>query len=214
MTQLHVMWLKLGIRQKVAVILVVVFAPLLAAFVIHVALIDHLRSLQAQHHQLVLAREQLHILHRVALDIEDAFRGYVLTRDDLFLEPMQEADTRLQPALDKMADLASSVSKLKNNTPEIRQRLNDLLRSKQELIQRLRDGHPEEVLQYVKSKRGMGLSNDLKIQLRLLEDRLAQRLESTETEQLWAARVAFWGLLGAAAAGFEVGYLGIRLCGG
>lgn len=213
MTQLHVMWLKLGIRQKVAVILVVVFAPLLAAFVIHVALIDHLRSLQAQHHQLVLAREQLHILHRVALDIEDAFRGYVLTRDDLFLEPMQEADTRLQPALDKMADLASSVSKLKNNTPEIRQRLNDLLRSKQELIQRLRDGHPEEVLQYVKSKRGMGLSNDLKIQLRLLEDRLAQRLESTETEQLWAARVAFWGLLGAAAAGIVLGYLAIRLFG-
>lgn len=167
MTQMHVMWLKLGIRQKVAVILLVVFAPLLAAFVIHVALIDYLRSLQAQHHHLVLAREQLHILHRAALDIEDAFRGYVLTRDDLFLEPMQEADTRLQPALNKMAGLASSVSNLKNNTPEIRQRLNGLLKSKQELIQKLRDGYREEVLQYVKSKQGVEVSNDLKIQLRM-----------------------------------------------
>jgi signal transduction histidine kinase/CHASE3 domain sensor protein len=213
MTQVHVMWLKLGIRQKVAVILLLVFAPLLAALVIHVALIDYLRSLQTQHHHLVLAREQLHILHRVALDIEDAFRGYVLTRDDLFLEPMQEAATRLQPALDKMTGLASSVSNLKNNTPEMKQRLNGLLKSKQELIQKLRGGYREEVLQYVKSKQGFEVSNDLKIQLRLLEDRLAQRLDSTEAKQLWAARVSFWGLLGAAAAGIVLGCLAIRLFG-
>ncbi|HKN88371.1 MAG TPA: ATP-binding protein [Nitrospiraceae bacterium] len=213
MAKSYVVWLKLGLRQKVAVILLGVLAPLLVALIIHIALIDYLRSLQERHHHLVLALEQVHVLERVALDIEDAFRGYVLTRKDLFLESLKEAEMRLQPALSKMEHLAARASILNDKTAEIRQRLHDFLTSKHELLVRLQAGYPEEVLKYVESRKAIEASQELKSELRFLEDRFAQRLESMEAGQLWTARVAFWGLLGAAVAGIALGYFAIRLFG-
>ena len=211
MAKSYVVWLELGLRQKVAVILLVVLAPLLAALIIHVALIDHLHSLQEQHHYLVLTREQLHVLERVALDVENAFRGYALSREDRFLEPLKEANARLQPALDRMEDLASRTSIFSNETAAIHQRLHGFFKAKQELIERLQSRYPDEVLKYVRSKQEIEASEALKAELRLLEDRFVQRLERTETEQLWIARLAFWGLLGAAAVEIALGYMAIRL---
>ncbi len=211
MVKFRVLWLKLGIRQKLAAILIGVLAPLLAAMVIQVVITTYVHSLQEQHHHLLLAREQLHILHRFAIDIEDAFRGYVLTREDRFLEPMKEAETQLQSALDKIRNLTSRVEDLKDTIAEIKERLTGSVELKQALIQRMHSGNHEEALQDVKSKEGIQVSDDVRDQLRLLEDRLVQQLHSTEIRHLWVARVAFWGLLGAAAGGIGLGYLAIRL---
>ena len=209
----YVVWLTLGLRQKVAVILLGVLAPLLVALIIHIALIGYLRSLQEQEHRLVLVREQVHVLERLALDIEHAFRAYVLTRDDVFLEALNEAEMRVQPALDQMRHLGTGASILNDQTGDIGLRVRDFLKSQHGHILRLQTGYSEEVLKYVQSRKGIEAAQELNGELRLLEGRLAQRLETMKTEQLWISRTALWGLLGAAAAGIALGYFAMRLLG-
>jgi len=82
-----------------------VFVPLVLSIVGQVALVTHLRTLQEQHHHIILAREQLQIIRRLAVDIEDAFRGYLLIRQDVFMEPMREDEPKLNPTIDRIAVL-------------------------------------------------------------------------------------------------------------
>ena len=98
-------WATRQVQQKVWTILLAVFVPLVLSIVGQVALVTHLRTLQEQHHHIILAREQLQIIRRLAVDIEDAFRGYLLIRQDVFLEPMREAEPKLNPTIDRIAAL-------------------------------------------------------------------------------------------------------------
>ncbi len=66
-------WAKLQVQEKVWAILLAVFVPLVTSIVGQVVLITHLRTLQEEHHHNILAREQLQIARRLAVDIEDAF---------------------------------------------------------------------------------------------------------------------------------------------
>ncbi|MES4785835.1 MAG: hypothetical protein C4294_08460, partial [Nitrospiraceae bacterium] len=185
----------LRIQQKVWGILLLVFLPLIAALAGHVTLLDRLQSLQQQHHQVVLAREQVHILRRLTVDIEDAFRGYLLTRQDVFLTPMKDAEPKLKPTLDRIVSLAAEVPGLDVNIQVIEGRINRLLRSKHELLDRVRAGHLDEVLQYVQSGQGIALSDELREHFRVLEDRIVGQMVGMQTNQLWLAQLAFWGLV-------------------
>lgn len=211
MSRLRDSWNPLRIQQKVWVILLLVFLPLIAALAGHVTLLDRLQALQQQHHQVVLAREQVHILRRLTVDIEDAFRGYLLTRQDVFLAPMKEAEPKLKPTLDRIVSLAAEVPGLDVNIQVIEGRINRLLRSKHELLDQVKAGHLGEVLQYVQSGQGIALSDDLREHFRILEDRLVEQMEGMETNQLWFARLAFWGLVFAVAGVVGLGLIGARL---
>ncbi|MER3423017.1 MAG: hypothetical protein C4293_07050, partial [Nitrospiraceae bacterium] len=201
----------LRIQQKVWGILLLVFLPLIAALAGHVTLLDRLQSLQQQHHQVVLAREQVHILRRLTVDIEDAFRGYLLTRQDVFLTPMKDAEPKLKPTLDRIVSLAAEVPGLDVNIQVIEGRINRLLRSKHELLDRVRAGHLDEVLQYVQSGQGIALSDELREHFRVLEDRIVGQMVGMQTNQLWLAQLAFWGLVFAVAGTVGLGLIGARL---
>src|SRR5438093_1232262 len=67
-------WAKRKVQQKVWTILLAVFVPLVLSIVGQVALITHLRTLQEQQHHIILAREQLQIIRRLAVDLEDEAR--------------------------------------------------------------------------------------------------------------------------------------------
>src|SRR5207248_2742855 len=88
-------WNRLRLQQKVWTILLVVFIPVVIAFALHVRLIDTLLALQRETDRAANARQQTLILHRVAVDIEDAFRGYLLTQQERFLVPLREAEPKL-----------------------------------------------------------------------------------------------------------------------
>lgn len=211
MIHLRNSWNPLRIQQKVWGILLLVFLPLIAALAGHVTLLDRLQSLQQQHHQVVLAREQVHILRRLTVDIEDAFRGYLLTRQDVFLTPMKDAEPKLKPTLDRIVSLAAEVPGLDVNIQVIEGRINRLLRSKHELLDRVRAGHPDEVLQYVQSGQGIALSDELREHFRVLEDRIVGQMVGMQTNQLWLAQLAFWGLVFAVAGTVGLGLIGARL---
>src|ERR1041384_4754097 len=92
-------WLGLRVRHKVLAIVLAVFAPVVLAIGVHVTVVNHLRTLQEHRHHVVLAREQVHILRRLAVRIEDGFRGYLLTEQKSFLEPLAESEPQIGPTV-------------------------------------------------------------------------------------------------------------------
>jgi signal transduction histidine kinase/CHASE3 domain sensor protein len=204
-------WNRLQVRQKVWTILLVVFLPLVGALVAHFALIDHLVSLQQQHHQTVLASEQVNVLRRLSVDMETAFRGYLLTRDDKFLPPLVEAEAKLGPTTRRILDLVAGDEALTEDIRGAQGRLTELLESKHRLIERFRRGEVQPVLDYVRSGQGILLADRARDELREIEDRLRARAKAYEAEEARLARLAYWGLVFAVIGGLALGLVGSRL---
>ncbi len=204
-------WDRLRLLQKVWTILLMIFIPMVGGLVVHVSLIKGLLNLQQQHQQTVLAREHIRVLRRLAVDIEDAFRGYLLTKQDSFLEPLKDAKARLGPTVDQTLSLTTdSVPDLVADVRRVTDRLTALLESKDALIRRFEAGQSDEVLSYVRSGEGLRLSDALGKEFRAIEDRLERRTELLDVEEGKSARRAFWGLLVMVVATLAVGLLGAK----
>ena len=125
---------QLRIQHKVWAVLLLLCVPLSVGIAIHLYFVQQLLELQQQRQDLMLADEQVRVLERLAIDIEDGFRGYVLTQQPAFLAPLAAAEAKLNQAL---SDATTSLAKLEgspNNLAPIERQLKDLLRSKHELI--------------------------------------------------------------------------------
>ncbi|MEW6545117.1 MAG: ATP-binding protein [Nitrospirota bacterium] len=204
-------WSRLRVQQKVWTILLMVFVPLAAALIVQVTLVNQLLAVQEQYRQTVLAHDRIHVLRRLVVTIEDGFRGYLLTRQERFLTPMEEAESRLAATEgDTMIPLAEAPG-LAAEAQAASRRLAALLESKHDLIRRFKAGREEEVLQYVRSGQGLALSDALRDEFRAIEDRLDGELKRFEVRQAELAQRAFRGLLAAVAGGLLVGFLGARL---
>jgi len=204
-------WDHLRVQQKDWIVVLLLCVPLIAAISVHITVIQQLRSIQQQHHQVLLARDQIHILKRLAVDIEDSFRGYLLSEQDAFLDPLMEAESKLGPTLIQTLALVEGLPDLSTKIRHATDKLYALLESKRALIQKVHDGRAGEALQYVRSGKGLALSNALRKEYRAIEDRLTAQLQSFTAQEEHLARNAFWGLSGAVVVGLALGLFGVRL---
>src|SRR2546422_5979069 len=152
-------WDHLRVQQKVWAILLGVFVPLVAALAVHVSLINHLLIVQQQHDQTVSVRQQILILRRLAADIEDAFRGYLLTRQDWFLKPLEEAETKLNPTVARAMAVAGPTPDLSADVQNVSERLNEFLEDNKALIRQFPAGNEKEGLGYCRSGESLALSD-------------------------------------------------------
>lgn len=208
---IRIWWDRLRVRQKVWTVVLVLCVPLISALTIHFTLIHQLRQVQQQYSHLLLARDQIHILTGLAVDIEDGFRGYLLTEQEVFLEPMREAEARLVPTVAETVELVKGLPGPAAKIQEVNQRFNDLLVSKRELIKRVQAGQAREVVQYVRTGKGLVLSNALRHDLHDLEDRLTDQLDGFRDKEEFLATRAFWGLGMAVAGGVALGLFSANL---
>ena len=92
-------WSRLRIQHKVWAVLLLLCVPLIAGLSTHLYLVQQLLTLQQQRQDLILAHEQVNLLRRLAVDIEDGFRGYLLTQQPAFLAPLTEAESKIDQAV-------------------------------------------------------------------------------------------------------------------
>src|SRR5262249_9401626 len=184
----------LRIQQKVWVMLLLLCVPLGAGIAIHLYAVQQLLALQQQRQDVLVADGQVHMLGRFAVDIEDGFRGYVLTQQPVFLAPLVEAESKLNQTL---SDASASMAKLSgspNQLASIERELKDLLRSKRELIADIQQGQAEKTLAYVRSGEGLRLSDLLRKDLRNVEDSLMRQRISLHEQADALSQRTFVGL--------------------
>lgn len=204
-------WEQLRVKQKVWAVVLVLCVPLIAALVVHFTLIQQLISVQREFNRVLLASDQADILHRLAVDIQGSFRGYLLTGQSEFLKPMVEADAKLAATIARTIELIESIPELSTDIRNVSTRLSDLLETKRRLIRDFDAGRSAEVLEYVRSGKGIALSDAIRGDLRDIQDRLDRHLKTLEARESRLAREALWGLLLAVIGGLAFGLLGARL---
>jgi signal transduction histidine kinase/CHASE3 domain sensor protein len=185
---------QLRIQHKVWVVLLLLCVPLSAGIAIHLYVVQQLLALQQQRQELMLADEQVHVLGRLAIDIEDGFRGYVLTQQPAFLAPLAEAEAKLNQALSDTTKSLAKLSGSPNHLAPIEQQLKDLLRSKHELIADIQKGPADKALAYIRSGEGLRLSDLLREDVRTIEDRLEKQRNSLNEQADALSRQTFVGL--------------------
>lgn len=204
-------WDQLHVRQKVWTVVLALSVPLFTVLVVHVTLIQQLLSVQQKHEEAFQARGQIRILHRLVVDIEDAFRGYLITQQAEFLKPMVEAESALEPTVSAAVALAGDVPGLSTGIQSVKDRLTEFLEPKRALIKLTQAGRSDVGLKYVQSGKGLALSDAVRRDIRMIEDQLDRRLKGLDEEEAKLARQVFSGLLLAIIGGLALGIFCARL---
>jgi signal transduction histidine kinase/CHASE3 domain sensor protein/HAMP domain-containing protein len=204
-------WNHLRVQQKVWLTLLVILVPLIGALALEVSLINRLLALQTQDQDIALAQYRVERLRRLAVDIEGAFRGYLLTGQDTFLRPLKEADPKLEPTVAQVLAIAERIPSLSADLHEASDQVRRLLESKKTLVRQIQTGHRDDVLEYVRAGKGLALSDALRWYLRKLEDRLGEQAQSLQSDRSILAQQAFNWSLFAVGGTFLMGWLGVRL---
>ena len=204
-------WDRLRIQHKVWAVLLLLCLPLIGGLSIHLYFVDQLLIVQQQRHELALANEQVHALRRLAIDIEDSFRGYVLTQQPAFLAPLNDADAKIGPALAGAAKMLARLPGPQDEYGTIEQQLKDFLRSKHELIADIQRGDVAKALAYIQSGEGFRLSDHLRHDLRFIEDLLDHQRVLYNGEAKSLSERAFIGLWIALAGVVLLGWISSRV---
>jgi signal transduction histidine kinase/CHASE3 domain sensor protein len=204
-------WSRLRIQHKVWAVLLLLCVPLIAGLSTHLYLVQQLLNLQEQRQHLILAHEQVNLLRRLAVDIEDGFRGYLLTQHPAFLAPLTEAESKIDQTLKGAKEALAAASHSVEVLTPIEEQLKEFLRSKNELIAEVQRGDAEHALAYVRSGEGLRMSDRFRQELRIIEDSLERQRESFNEQAIALSKLTFVGLWIALGAVVILGWASSRM---
>jgi len=204
-------WDQLRIQHKVRAVLLLLCLPLIGGLAIHLYFVEQLLTVHQQRQQLVMASERMQLLNRLAVDVEDSFRGYVLTQQPAFLAPLTDADAKIGSALMSAANTLANLPDSSGNLEPIERQLKDFLLSKHELIADIQRGDATKALAYIRSGEGLRLSDRLRRDLRIIEDRLEHQRESQNGKADLLSQRTFIGLWIALVGVVVLGWISSRM---
>lgn len=204
-------WNNLRIQPKIWTVLFLLCVPLVGGLTTHLSFVNQLLLVQQQRHDLVLAHEQVHLLHRYVGDIEDGFRGYVLTQQSVFLAPLIEAESKINKTLTTAAQALAALPNSAISFAPLEQRVKDFLKSKHILIADIQQGAQGNALAYVRSGEGLQLSDRLRQDLGTIEDQLEHRRTSLNTRAEFLSEQTFIALWITVAGVMVLGWISARI---
>ncbi len=204
-------WDNLSIQHKVWAVLLLLCVPLVGGLATHLYVVQHLLGVQQQRQEFVQAHEEVQVLRRLAVDIEDAFRGYVLSEQPAFLAPLIDAEAKIDQSVANTSKALADLPGPAIGLAQIEKRLKDLLQSKRELITDIQQGAADKALAYVRSGEGLRLSDQLRQDLRNIEDDLEKQRVSLNERAAALSKRTFIGLWIAAIGVVVLGWISARM---
>lgn len=200
-------WRQLSVQRKVWTVLGLLLLPFLGSLCLHLYITSQLLAIQQERQSVLLAREYLHVIHRLAIDGEDAYHGYLLTRRPEFAAALVKTESELVRVLKDIVTAETSVRHAADELHGIGLELRDLLGS----LRAVTAGVQASQAPTVGEPRKYLISDSVRKDLRAIEDRLdrARRTLNARAERLSAWGFAeLWCALGLAVG---LGWLGSRL---
>ncbi len=144
----------LPIAQK---LLLVSIIPILTLGVLSVVTYNSVRvfaqdedRLNHVYHVQTMAAEYM----RLVVDLETGFRGFVLTQEPKFLKPYHAAKQRVLQIGKSLEQMVETHEEQRSQIHKTQSLVQTLMEDKDRLIERAKQGHPEEALYYIESGTG------------------------------------------------------------
>ena len=96
---------RLSVRRKATLILAVSVLPVLALMVLYATTIRQLPAVENEVSNYFEVQVQIQTIIQQIVDVQYGFRGFVLTRNEVFLEPYTVAAEHLDPALYRLKEM-------------------------------------------------------------------------------------------------------------
>ena len=147
----------MGIRGRYIGFLLVATVALAFSFLGHLWLFEQWRIQQERQLRRSTILMEVLRLQRLVMDVETNFRGYLLTEQPSFLEPINQAESRLDIGMATLTALTADLPGLEAGRGVLFARLKEFIESKQALIAVVGTEKQEQVRLYVRGGSGRAL---------------------------------------------------------
>ena len=124
---------------------------------------------------------------RLVVDLETGFRGFVLTQGPQFLQPYQAAKQRVLQLGNSLKQMVQDVEPQRRIMESVQERVVQLMTDKDRLIERVKEGHTEEALDYIETEKGRLLMLAIREEMAQFDRQevglLRQALESSSADR-------------------------------
>lgn len=124
---------------------------------------------------------------RLVVDLETGFRGFILTQGPQFLQPYQAAKQRVLQLGNSLKQMVQDVESQRRLIESVQARVVQLMTDKDRLIERVKEGHTEEALNYIETEKGRLLMLAIREEMAQFDRQevglLRQALESSSADR-------------------------------
>lgn len=156
-------------------------------------------------------KEEILRLQRLTADIENGFRGYVLTNQSAFLHPVVSGEARVQDSVEHLMRLTQDLPNLQARVKVLSNRLRELIDSKRKMTLQVDSGKQEEVLAYIRGGEGLALSKTIEKAVEDFETRIDTEFSPFDVDETSFKERTLQRLLLADAATLLLGILVTRI---
>lgn len=198
----------LSVRHKATAILAVALLPILGLTVLYATMARQLPAVENEVDRYFEIQVQTQEIIQQIVDVQYGFRGFVLTRNEKFLDPFYSAVERIDPALHRLKRMIKDDDAQLPRVTAVEARIRALLGQKNQLIQDVRVGRMQSVRNYIESGEGQAALNHIRAELNTFAE---GEQESRKTLQAHAGRLAAltgYGLAGVIVAVVALWWLG------
>ncbi len=201
----------LSVRYKVTLILALTMVPVVVLMVLFLATVRQLLAVQDEVVSMSAAVTHTEAILSKFVDVQDGFRGFVLTRNEKFLVPFNEADESIDPAVHRLREMVPHNPDQLRRVNQIEAQIRALLQKKKRLIDSVRLGQMEPVRRHIESGEGQAALNRIRADLASFGEVLKANLKKDQELAQRLAALTLYGL-GAGVAGIlTLWWLGGRL---
>ncbi|MDX1412509.1 MAG: CHASE3 domain-containing protein, partial [Nitrospirales bacterium] len=134
---------------------------------------------------------------RLVVDLETGFRGFVLTKQDQFLQPYQAAKTRVLTLGQSLQQMVKEEEALRIHVEQVQKLVQKLIDEKDDLIEEVKDGDEDEAIDYIKKGQGRRVMLTIREEMDRFDRRevelLRQALASSSKDRSYLMGVVIGG---------------------
>jgi signal transduction histidine kinase/CHASE3 domain sensor protein len=199
------------VRHKLAAILAITLVPVIGFMLLYLTTLQQFLLVQEEVNRLYAVQLQTQDILSEMTDAQDGFRGFVLTRNEKFLEPFYAAQENFDPSLHRLKGLIRKDSEHQRPLARIEEQVRAFLQVKNRLINDVRFGNLVPVREHIESGRGAALLAEIQNALSAFEELEKTALVQEQRRANRLAMVSRSGIVGGIIGIMLLWWLGGRL---
>lgn len=201
----------LSVHRKMMLILGVTMLPVVGLVIMYLITVQQFAAAEHDVDRLLAVQVQTQEIMAQIVDVQRGFRGFVLTRNEKFLDPLYVAEEGLDPAIHRLKEMVRDDPKQLQRALEIETKVRALLQKKRQFINAVRLGRMQPVREYIESGEGEAALSRIRADLNAFEGILKKVLSDQQARVVRSASLTQYGLAVVVAGTLLLWWLGSRL---
>ncbi|MDO8546368.1 MAG: ATP-binding protein [Nitrospirales bacterium] len=201
----------LSVHRKMVLILGMAMLPVVGLMMLYLTVMRQFAAAEHDVDRLLAVQVQTQEIMTQVVDMQRGFRGFVLTRNEKFLDSLYAAEEGLDPAIHRLKEMVRDDSGQLQRVVEIETKVRALLQKKRQFINAVRLGQMKPVREYIELGVGEAALSQIRTDLNAFEGILKKVLSDQQARVARSALLTQYGAAAVVAGMLLLWWLGGRL---